>query len=79
MSLIRADQAYWTLVLLSPDQIETAARELLNATKKFNRYGRDSRQLVPFSPDGWLWARNRYFDARKALVLAVKDISKRAD
>jgi hypothetical protein len=74
VSIREADRAYWTLIFLAPEPVEAAARELINVTKKFNRYGRDSRQLVAFSPDGWQATRNRYFSARQTLVLAVKEI-----
>jgi hypothetical protein len=73
VSLREADRAYWTLVFLASDQVEAAARELINATKKFSRYGRDSRQLTAFPGAGWVSTRNRFFNARQALVLAVKD------
>jgi hypothetical protein len=73
VSLREADRAYWTLVFLASDQVEAAARELQNATKKFSRYGRDSRQLIAFSSADWQLTRKRFFNAREALVLAVKD------
>lgn len=71
VSLLRTDQAYWTLIFLCQPDVERAARDLLDAVKKFNKYSRDSR-LEPFSPSGWERARGLYFKSRKELVRAIK-------
>lgn len=70
--MLRTQQAYWTLAFISPTEIEDAARELLNATSKFNRYERDSRNLRALSGKDWETGRNRYFQSRRRLIAAMK-------